>query len=657
MQCIQTITSQSDNLVQIRPPKEGDLNVRVHFMPGDGKGWALDEDRRQMRQALEGVVEESSLVHAEVIHTPFWQGLSAVAPEILKRAFVIAHADNPPFFYLKQPDFIWGQQVVDLWVARSKEALEQFRLLGMPVEYIPYTIDSELFFPITDKKALRKKFGLPEEAYIIANFHRDTEGVDLTTPKLQKAPELMVAILKKLKQRSIPFHVLLAGPRRHWMRQELQQEEIPYTFIGKDDIRLLSKLAYADEVQEVDGAQNLSVQTSSMVRVPERRSNSLAEVEFRKKSIKGDDFGINILDRSTLNELTNAADLYLIPSRWEGGPQSVMEAAACRCKVLSTPLGVAKDILEKESLFRTVSEAVDCITNDRQQNSLDATLQPQWERWHQSHTTQSMVEGLQRLYEKLSVNPSFQKKLQVQHEHPISWIGFQKKQLAYRLRQRLKVSSLPKEVGWNHQAGMNSDLDEILLGVGRMLRVFGISVRAATGHGIELIGWPTDDLCGAKENCRRVQWIVPQLTQDQLLEEAFLVTPSIQDVVNLRAKSFSQPALVISFPLRGEGSSEKPLVVEESDQLASLKIWRAMVAGRPVIYPERSAYYEQVFHGGFPYKNSLELPTVIEAAKQSKEELQALTKLPTMSSAQEALRKLLCSFSPSCTATEVKGRV
>ncbi|HLB33741.1 MAG TPA: hypothetical protein VJK54_05850, partial [Chthoniobacterales bacterium] len=48
--------------------------------------------------------------------------------------------------------------------------------------------------------------------------------------------------------------------------------------------RLLFKLACSDEVQGVDGAQNLSVQQYSIVRAPERRSNSLEEVEFKKKS-------------------------------------------------------------------------------------------------------------------------------------------------------------------------------------------------------------------------------------------------------------------------------------------------------------------------------------------------------------------------------------
>ena len=47
-------------------------------------------------------------------------------------------------------------------------------------------------------------------------------------------------------------------------------------------IRLLSKLAYANEVQDAHGAQNLSVQTYSMVRAPEQRSNSLVEVSFER---------------------------------------------------------------------------------------------------------------------------------------------------------------------------------------------------------------------------------------------------------------------------------------------------------------------------------------------------------------------------------------
>ena len=126
---------------------------KVHYTQGDGAGWALDEDLRQIRSSLSGLVRETGAAEAEIIHAPFWQNLSMVATSVLKNAFVIAHADNPPFFYVKQAEFAWGQQVVDLWVARSREALSQFQHLSLPAEYIPYTIDAGLFFPIADKAA------------------------------------------------------------------------------------------------------------------------------------------------------------------------------------------------------------------------------------------------------------------------------------------------------------------------------------------------------------------------------------------------------------------------------------------------------------------------------------------------------------------------
>lgn len=557
-------------------------------MPGDGQGWALDEDRRQMRAALKDVIHETNILKADVIHTPFWQGLSGVAPEILKQTFVIAHADNPPFFYLKQPEFLLGQQQVDLWVARSQQALKQFQALQLPVIYIPYTIDPALFFPINDKKQLRQKFGIPLDRYVIANFHRDTEGADLITPKLQKAPELMFLVLKKLKERGAPIHVLLAGPRRHWLRKQLQKENIPYTFVGEQEI-------------------------------------------------SGDDFGVNILDRVTLNELTNAADLYLIPSRWEGGPQSVMEAAACRCKVLSTPLGVACDILEPASLFHTAAEAVDRILSDINNNDLEVTLQPQWERWSASHTTASMEQGLQQLYKELPKKELFQKKKNLPKSSFITRVSIQLKHL---FKTRLAHQALPQEIGWNHQPGKNRDLDEILLGVRKILNALGIKISKATGSGIEFVGWPSQELPPKKKKALRLQWIVPGMPEEALLPDACFIAPSVQDVLNLRKKEIQGSSIVLSLPLIGEKSDE-PLTISENNDDSSIKIWRAMAAGRPVIYPTSSAYYEQVFHGGISYQNETDLSRVIAEANETVADLQSFLRPPTMKNATKALRQLL----------------
>lgn len=544
-----------------------------------------------MRIALKEIVRESSLAQAEVIHTPFWQGLSSVAPEILKQKFVIANADNPPFFYLKQPDFAWGQQVVDLWIARSQEAFEQFRALKLPVEYIPYTIDPLLFFPIDDKKTLRKKFGIPEHAYVIANFHRDSEGSDLNTPKVQKAPELFLAILKELRQRGSSFHVLLAGPRRHWLRAALAAEGISFTFVGK-------------------------------------------------QGVVGDDFGVNILKRSQLNELINAADLYLISSRWEGGPQSVMEAAACRCKILSTPLGVAKDILEPASFYRCVDEAADQIVKDQERDFLKLTVQPQWERWHRFHTTITFQEGLQRLYERLPERLPQRQKINATHRrHQIFHV-------LRRWLRRVGIKSKLHSVGWCHEIGKDSDLDHIFLNMSKALCDQQIKQHPARGRDkIEIIGWPSEKLPPAKKGVQRLQWVTPQMEKKYFLPEALLVVPSVQDVLNLRAAGCFQPAIVFPWPLTSAKSfSDEPFIVSKEDRFASLDIWKAMSLGRPIVYPNNSAYYEQVFHAGFSFQSEEELPQLIQRAREKVLELRLLSKIPTFKEAQKNLQQLLLIF-------------
>ncbi len=570
-----------------------ELRLKVHFMPGDGHGWALDEDRRQMRQALEGLVDESSLARAQVMHTPFWQGLSSVHPETLQQKLVIAHADNPPFFYFKQPEFLQGERQVDLWVARSQEALKQFEALRLPVTYIPYAIDETLFFPIKEKKELRRKFALPQEAYVIANFHRDSEGADLSTPKFQKAPELLLAIFKELQAKGISFHVLLAGPRRHWIREALKREGIPFTFVGKSDVR-------------------------------------------------GDDFGVNILERSVLNELINAADLMLLSSRWEGGPQAIMEGAAAGVKILSTPVGLAHDILEPLSCYDSISQAVDRITNDQEDHILESTLLPQWKRWKESHTMQRMKKDLQQLYSNLAGSHLIDERSSAAS----SWMVTQGRELHYQFRQRYFPKKTDHLLGWNHQFGADAALDAIFSELEIIVELSHLTRRPANGQGIEFIGWPTSSLPPAQKGSQRFQWVTPSLPLSLILPETRLLLPSIEDILYLRGAGLLHPALVFPLPCfkRKEALSNEPLLIEEGSHSASLEIWKAMAAGRPIIYPASSAYYEQVFHAGFAYRNRKEIPTLLQLASEEAPRLRILSRIPSRESASQLLRKLLeCS--------------
>lgn len=58
-----------------------------------------------------------------------------------------------------------------------------------------------------------------------------------------------------------------------------------------------------------------------------------------------------MVDFTTLNELYNCLDLYVVSSRYEGGPQAILECAISKTPIISTDVGVASEILSTESIF------------------------------------------------------------------------------------------------------------------------------------------------------------------------------------------------------------------------------------------------------------------------------------------------------------------
>ena len=562
--------------------------LKVHFTAGDGKGWALDEDLRQIKASLGSTVQASGPALADIIHAAYWGNLLQVAPSILREHYVIAHADNPPFYSLKQVEFGLGSQWVDLWVARSREARSQFSKLGLPVVHIPYSIDPELFFPIPDKTALRQKYGLPADAYIIANFHRDAEGSDLHTPKFQKAPELFVIVLKALVERGLPVHALIAGPRRHWMRNQLKQNGIPFSFIGKDT---------GDR----------------------------------------DDFGTNILDRPTLNELTNAANLYLIPSRWEGGPQSVMEAAACKIPVLSTPVGVALDILEPKCLFRSASEAIDCIASDVHDHTLSDTIDPQFARWEANHTTARMADGLRSLYqelpERIRSRPGHKRR------HPLKTHA---QSVGFRLLNRWDPPAPARSIRIIHQNGVIDSMDQLISRLAKQLYDMGFNPDSDHPDLI-LVGCPPDSTDSVSPSTPTIQWITPELDSSRILRGALIVAPSVQDVLELRNRGLSNPSVVLPLVEHGPGivDNPEPARIETGVVNASLKVWDALARGIPVAYPSDSAYGEQVFLGGLPYSTSTQVEDVMAQLHTESSTFQRLIRIPNQEETAAMLYRLL----------------
>jgi glycosyltransferase involved in cell wall biosynthesis len=58
-----------------------------------------------------------------------------------------------------------------------------------------------------------------------------------------------------------------------------------------------------------------------------------------------------MVDYKMLNELYNCLDLYIVSSRYEGGPQAIVECGVTKTPIISTNVGVAPEILSSESIF------------------------------------------------------------------------------------------------------------------------------------------------------------------------------------------------------------------------------------------------------------------------------------------------------------------
>lgn len=557
--------------------------IRYFPTAGDTLGWAIDEDLRLLRGALSGVAAETSLAKAGVVHATYWPHLFFHHPALLENRFIIAHADNPPFFYLTQPSFARAQKQVDLWVARSREAAEQFRALRLPCVHIPYAIDAALFHPLADRAALRRKHGIPPDAYVIANFHRDSEGADVSRPKMQKAPEMMLAILRKVRAAGGKPHVLLAGPRRHWLRSELERESIPLTFVGR-------------------------------------------------AGIPGDDYKVNVLSRPLLNELYNACDLYLIPSRWEGGPQSAMEAAAARTKMLATPLGVARDILDPQCLFDTAEEAAGKIMRDMRTGDLGRHVDAQEERVRRDHTDEAMQRHLRSLYADLPSIPSYTAKAALPRAEFRDFL----REARWRVHRRISRPGLPRSIRLAAEPAGDDSLKEAIDGLRHVMKNLGVAV-AGNSEGPVVCA----DAAMPDANFR----LLPAGGElHGASEKTCHIAMAVQDAVNFRHSHPSCRVVVCPLPVtRRQDPSGDALVIEPGDRLASHRIWQAMQEGRVPVYPEISAYYYQVFHGGIGYGLRRTREEALRLADEEKEDLVAMARPPSLEAAASFWRQLLAA--------------
>lgn len=337
--------------------------VKTYLCGSENNGWALDTDLALTRESLLKIPETvtfTTLKEADVVHSVWEEPLFQIDQKDLKDKRIICHACNNFMRLHENPGMIRASDTIGMWVSMSTEAVKDLEAVGYNHTFIPYSVDTNLFSPgnkESEKEELRKKYKLPGEAFILSNFMRDSFGHDLNVPKDQKGTELLLEIGIGLKKAGVPVHYLLAGPRRHWIRKQLESHSIPYTFIGE--------------------------------------------------VVPGDDIKSNIQDHATVAELYRGSDVHLITSRWEGGPRSVLEAAATKTAILSTPVGTAPDILKPACLYASVAEGVAKLKAHYEQGALSKEVEDNYKSIQKNHTAQTNSDLFKKLYSEISKIPPY----------------------------------------------------------------------------------------------------------------------------------------------------------------------------------------------------------------------------------------------------------
>ena len=220
-----------------------------------------------------------------------WKKISKRQLKKKKVVCSIYHINFSKFDDDDKIEFYERDKFVDIYHVISNKTAEQVRTLtNKKIVSIPFWVDSDIWFEIKDKEGLRKKYGFSNNDYIVGSFQRDTEGSDLISPKLIKGPDILFKILQKISKKNPNLTVLLSGKRRNYLINKFNENNINFKYL-------------------------------EMVNLEE------------------------------LNELYNIIDLYIVSSRIEGGPQAIMEASIIKTPIVSTDVGIASEVLSKESIF------------------------------------------------------------------------------------------------------------------------------------------------------------------------------------------------------------------------------------------------------------------------------------------------------------------
>ena len=262
------------------------------FINNIDENWIVDRLRKEFYEDNQDILT-NNIKDADILWIIAPWTWKKIPKRFLKQKTVLCtihHIDEKKFIGDEGKDFYKLDKFVDYYHTISKKSFDQLSKFTSKKIYVsPFWINNKIWFPISENKDLKSKFFIPSDAYIVGSFQRDTEGKDGISPKLSKGPDQLFQIIKAISEQKNLF-VILAGHRRTYLINLLEENNVPYKYYER-------------------------------------------------------------VDQATLNELYNCLDLYIVSSRVEGGPQAIFECALSKTPIISTDVGIASEILSKTSIF------------------------------------------------------------------------------------------------------------------------------------------------------------------------------------------------------------------------------------------------------------------------------------------------------------------
>ena len=272
------------------------------ILAGDGAGWSLDWDIRELNQIATrlGIKTQGRIwknaSSPQALYFASAQTISNSANWInLPHRIGFSYPRGVPINPQVEPDPVFLSlckhhkhiQRVQVSHSAMREFVLESGIDPGKVFQIPIGVNLS-FFRFRDVKLRRSQkleLGIPASAFVIGSFQKDGNGWDKgMEPKLVKGPDVLIQTLAKLKESIPELFVLLVGPARGFVIAGLEQQNIPYLYIPQQP--------------------------------------------YDKVSL-----------------LYQVLDLYLVTSRQEGGPKAVLESMASGVPLITTRVGQAMDIV------------------------------------------------------------------------------------------------------------------------------------------------------------------------------------------------------------------------------------------------------------------------------------------------------------------------